>query len=272
MSEKVCETYYNSPKFTYKEALEGLGLSIPMFIIHATYFPILLNFVIQSRLISFLIDELRETLRDKRTTLKALMQECHDTSGFLHRMNHEASPAVSMMLLYIAYGLFIDFYIMGATVYNSGGFGKFWKHNECSLKQHWGESNLEKAEECDLVNRLQLYGQISVVCMLVKQIILFCIMACIISEACKVNTCFKRLVNQTLETRVFGFKTACFHELDSFHNYIKSLRMRAKIFQYPMETKRILLPLVTIVYLGLVIKMIVQHYFTTYNDIYPDLS
>ena len=47
MNESMCGTYYSSPTFTYKEGLEGLGLSIPMFIIHATYFPILLNFVIQ---------------------------------------------------------------------------------------------------------------------------------------------------------------------------------------------------------------------------------
>ena len=220
--------------------LTGIGHSIPLFLMHITYFPILINYIIQSELISFLIKELREALREKRTSLKSIMQEATDTSSFLHKMNHESSPAVSLMLFFLFYGLFNDARVI---YYHSGKVGSFenlFKTNSCGNRT---------TSECGILNTIEIYGKISLSSILLKNVVLGILVFILIAEGCRVSMNFKQLVNQAMETRVFGFKSACYHELDSFHYYIKSLRMRAKLFQYPMETRRLLLPFVIFLYL-----------------------
>ena len=227
----------------------GIGYAIPMFLMHVTYFPILINYIMQSRLIGFLITELRETLREKRTTLKVLMQESHDTSTFIHRMNHESSPAVSLMLFYLLYGFFIDMRVIIAKTRKAGSLTNLWSYGyECNL-------DVYSAKECGVVYEVMNFGRVSLISMVVKHIILGLVVFLLVMEGCKVSMSFHQLINQAMETRVFGFKSACFHELDSFHYYLKSLRMRAKLFQFPLETKRILFPFIIFIYVGLCVFM-----------------
>ena len=235
----VCQEKY--PYSPVEKYFTGIGYAIPMFLMHVTYFPILINYIMQSRLIGFLISEMRESLREKRTSLKVIMQECHETSSFLHRMNQESSPAVSLMLFYLFYGFFIDLRVILSKTKQAGSFEKLWEY-----PAHHADTTID-----DILT----FGRISLASMVVKHIILGLLVFTLIIEGCKVNTHFRQLMNQVLETRVFGFKSACFHELDSFHFYIKSLRMRAKLFQFPLETKRLLFPFVVIIYIGLCLIM-----------------
>lgn len=243
---RCMETY---PLSSSEKYFTGIGYAIPMFFMHVTYFPILINYIMQSRLIGFLINELRETLREKRTSLKVLMQESHDTSAFVHKMNHEASPAVSLMLFYLFYGFFIDMRVIVDKTRKAGSLNKLWYYgDECDMDKY-------SPEECQIVNEVMNFGRVSLVSMVVKHFILGLIVFLLVVEGCKVSMSFHQLINQAMETRVFGFKTACFHELDSFHYYLKSLRMRAKLFQFPLETKKILFPFVVMIYIGLCILM-----------------
>ena len=239
---RCLQPYLMSPTQTY---FSGIGYAIPMFLMHVTYFPILINYILQSHLISFLISEVRETLREKRTTLKVIMQESHDTSSFLHKMNHEAAPAVSLMVFYLFYGFFIDVRVFLAKLTNAGSMQNLWNISKTC------DPNRYSNEDCKSVEEVMMFGRVSLISMFVKHFILGLLVFLLIVEGCKVNMNFRKLVNQAMETRVFGFKSACFHELDSLHNYIKSLRMRAKLFQFPLETKNILLPLVVATYIGL---------------------
>ena len=236
------------PLTNLEKYFTGVGYAIPMFLMHVTYFPILINYIMQSRLIGFLIKEMRETLREKRTTLKVIMQESHDTSTFVHKMNHESSPAVSLMLFYLFYGFFIDLRVIMSKSAKAGSLSKLWNSGS-DCYDHYTE------EECEVVTEIMQYGRISLVSMVVKHIILGLLVFILIFEGCRVNMYFRQLINQAMETRVFGFKTACFHELDSFHYYVKSLRMRAKLFQFPLETKRLLFPFVIVIYIGLCVFM-----------------
>ena len=36
-----------------------------------------------------------------------MFQEAHDISTFVHKMNSESSPAMSFILFYLAYGIFV---------------------------------------------------------------------------------------------------------------------------------------------------------------------
>ena len=36
-----------------------------------------------------------------------MAQEAHDISSFVHKMNSESSPAMSFILFYLAYGVFV---------------------------------------------------------------------------------------------------------------------------------------------------------------------
>ena len=36
-----------------------------------------------------------------------MTQEAHDISSFVHKMNSESSPAMSFILFYLAYGVFV---------------------------------------------------------------------------------------------------------------------------------------------------------------------
>ena len=237
------------PLTSTQKYFTGIGYAIPMFLMHVTYFPILVNYIMQSRLIGFLINELRETLREKRTTLKVLMQESHDTSSFVHKMNHESSPAVSLMLFYLFYGFFIDMRVIIAKSRKAGSLSNLWDYGaQCNL-------DVYSAEECQIVNEVMNFGRVSLISMIVKHFILGLLVFLLVVEGCKVSMSFHRLINQAMETRVFGFKSACFHELDSFHYYLKSLRMRAKLFQFPLETKRLLFPFIVLIYIGLCILM-----------------
>ena len=224
----------------------GIGYAIPMFLMHVTYFPILINYIMQSRLIGFLINELRELLREKRTTLKVIMQEAHDTSTFIHKLNYESSPATSLMIFYLFYGLFIDMRVIVTKTQGAGGLYSLWYY-ECKPEYN--------VQQCDTIKSVVTYGRISLLCMAVKHTILLTLVLLVLVEGCRVNMHFRQLVNQAMETRVFGFKTACFHELDSFHYYIKSLRMRAKLFQFPLEAKRLVFPCVLMIYVGLCVLM-----------------
>lgn len=243
---RCLEAYTLSPVQKY---LAGFAYAIPMFLMHVTYFPILINYILQSRLISFLIHEVCETLREKRSTLKVIMQESHDTSTFVHKMNHESSPAVSLMIFYLFYGFFIDVRVFMSKISKAGSFKNLWSVSKTC------DTNIYSVEECKIIEDVLVFGRISLISMFVKHLILGLLVVLLIIEGCKVNMHFRKLVNQAMEARVFGFKSACFHELDSLQNYIKNLRMRAKLFQFPLETKNVLLPLVVFTYIGLCVLL-----------------
>ena len=49
-------------------------------------------------------------------------------------------------------------------------------------------------------------------------------------QGCKIATSHKRLINQALELRVFGFnQSETAEELDSFHYYLRALNMRVSV-------------------------------------------
>eukprot|EP00116_Pleurobrachia_bachei_P003866 sb/3464128/ len=120
----------------------GIGYAIPMFLMHVTYFPILINYIMQSRLIGFLINELRELLREKRTTLKVIMQEAHDTSTFIHKLNYESSPATSLMVFYLFYGLFIDLRVIATKTQGAGGLYSLWYYDCDGNEGVWIQNGL----------------------------------------------------------------------------------------------------------------------------------
>ena len=43
-----------------------------------------------------------QTVHDLKTP-----KEAHDISSFVHKMNSESSPAMSFILFYLAYGIFV---------------------------------------------------------------------------------------------------------------------------------------------------------------------
>ncbi|KAL5247290.1 hypothetical protein ACHWQZ_G019232 [Mnemiopsis leidyi] len=214
----------------------GLLVAVPSFAIFIFLTPILLNFNIQARLIQYLISELRETLREKRNTLKAMMQEAHDISSFVHKMNSESSPAMSFILFYLAYGVFVDLYSILETVGDARTVENIFTNEGCDLGVEW-----QYREVCRTV---KTYGRISFCVVVMRDMVLMVMFFVTIYQGCKIATSHKRLINQALELRVFGFnQSETAEELDSFHYYLRALNMRAKVFQYPMETKRLLLPL-----------------------------
>ncbi|XP_063693593.1 uncharacterized protein LOC134825339 isoform X2 [Bolinopsis microptera] len=213
----------------------GLLVAVPSFAIFIFLTPILLNFTIQARLIQYLITELRATLREKRNTLKAMMQEAHDISSFVHKMNSESAPAMSFILFYLAYGIFVDVYSILETVGEARTIENIFTNEGCDEGVEW-----QYRQVCRTV---KTYGRISFVVVMLRDVVLGSMFFMTIYQGCKIATSHKRLINQALELRVFGYNQNTCEELDSFHYYLRALKMRAKVFQYPMETKRLLLPL-----------------------------
>lgn len=217
---------------------QGMLVAIPSFAIFIFLTPILLNFNIQARLIDFLIHELRTTMREKRSTLRAMMQEAHDISTFVHKMNSESSPAMSFILFYLAYGIFVDMYSILETIDDAEHISNIFSNAGCSYLT-------DKAR--DTCRDIKWYGQISFCVVIARDIVLIIMFIATVYQGCKIATSHKRLFNQALETRVFGHTPKdTSEELDSFQHYLRDLRMRAKIFQYPMETKRLLFPMMVL--------------------------